>query len=150
MELATVGQIAFEAEIEAVRLLAAWRDWSFERPSQKTFRVAIPAKDGQVYHLEVECEGYGVRPPAFHWRNPTTGLLDEPCSMPAEGGYFHQSGRICAPWNRLASMAGGPHLDWVDSDWRENPRTGATRTLAAMLIRIRHELWGSNYRGRRA
>lgn len=146
----SVQDLSLEPEIATVAALAARRNWGFDRASDTAFRVSLTAKDGEVYQLEVDCERYPLQPPAFHWRNPTTGVLDQSNTMPAQGGYFHGSGCICAPWNRLASAPGGPHQDWAQVDWRENARTGATRTLAAMVIRLSHELQSANYGGRRA
>ena len=63
--------------------------------------------------------------------------------------YFHKSGRICAPWNRLASTEGGPHPKWKWANWRQQPETKGTVSLAAMILRIHHELRSDTYKGRR-
>ena len=52
-----------------------------------------------------------------------TGELDCLLDSPQPYGYFHGSGRICAPWNRLASMEDGPHPEWKRMNWQENPQT---------------------------
>lgn len=146
--MASIAGLQINAEIAAVAVLADARGWAFERVDDHTFRITLPARDGENYQLEVDCCDYPGFPPALHWRDQESGRLEISSARPADGGYFHSSGTICAPWNRLASMAGGPHPDWAQMDWRENPKTGATRTLAAMIIRVAHELRAANYKGR--
>lgn len=148
----SVQAVILENQIAALSTIASARGWGFERLPERddVLRLSLKAKDGEIYQLQIECDGFPALPPRFLWRSPTTGALDEATAMPAVGGYFHSSGRICAPWNRTASDPGGPHLDWAQSDWRENPKTGGTVTISAMAIRIAHELRGRHYKGRRA
>ena len=147
--MATVEDLAVEPEIEAVRENAELHGWLFERVGPRHFRVTLTAQNGDMYQIEVECEGFPVRPAAFHWRNQETGQLDEPADSPARYGFFHRTGRICAPWNRLASTEGGPHRDWVQANWMQQPETRGTVTLAAMVTRLHYELRSQQYRGRR-
>ena len=97
----------------------------------------------------MECDGFPVQPAAFHWRNQETGQLDEPADSPAPYGFFHSTGRICAPWNRLASTEGGPHREWVQANWMQQAETKGTVTLAAMVTRLHYELRSQRYGGRR-
>ena len=152
MSASTVQAVILAEQFAALRQIAVRRGWTLAPVAgrEDTVRLTLRAKDGEAYELQIECDAFPVQPPRFLWRNPETGALGETAAMPAPGGYFHSSGRICAPWNRTASEEGGPHADWADSDWRENPKTGATLTLSAMAIRIAHELQGTNYTGRRA
>lgn len=147
--MATVGHLAMEREIAAVEEIAQHRNWPFERVGPQCFRVSLSAQNGDIYQIEVECDDFPVRPAAFHWRNRETGQLDDKTDAPLPYDYFHEYGRICAPWNRLASTPGGPHLEWVQASWREQPETQGTVTLAAMVLRIHHELRSSRYKGRR-
>ena len=78
-----------------------------------------------------------------------TGALDQLASSPIPYNYFHDSGKICAPWNRLASNEDGPHKEWVLADWQSNPYTMGTTTLSAMVLRIHTELMRDRYKGRR-
>ena len=148
--MSTVNDLVVEPEMQKVEEIAQTHGWSLERVSPRCFRVTLIARTGDTYQLEIECDGFPARPPAFHWRNPTTGELDNFADSPDPYNYFHgKSGRICAPWNRLASMPGGPHTEWVQANWQEQPQTQGTLTLAAMILRIHFELCSSGYRGRR-
>ena len=147
--MTTVEDLIVEKQITELEDVAQVCTWPFERVGPRRFRVSLCARNGDVYQLEVDCEGYTSQPAAFHWRNPETGELDCLSDSPNRYDFFHKSGRICAPWNRLASMPGGPHLEWQRINWQENPRTKGTNTLAAMVLRIHHELCSSRYRGRR-
>lgn len=149
MTVATVEDLAVEREIEAVRQNAELHDWPFARVGPRLFRVTLTARNGDTYQIEVECENFPVRPAAFHWRNQESGQLDDPADSPAPYGFFHDTGRVCAPWNRLASTEGGPHLEWVQSNWMQQPETKGTVKLAAMVTRLHHELRSQQYGGRR-
>lgn len=86
---------------------------------------------------------YSAEPPAWHWYNADTKQIDQLRDTPKEVGFFHGSGVICAPWNRLAYKSvdsRGPHDDWQIGDWRSNPQTGGCKTLGAMAQRIALEL----------
>lgn len=143
-----VDDLIVDQQVAAVEEIARRRGWPFERVDPRIFRISLPARDDDVFHLEVDCNRFPAHPAAFHWRNPATGELDLLADAPAPFEYFHPSGRICAPWNRLASMPGGPHTDWKLAGWQEESRTGGTVTLPAMVLRIRHELQSDRYKGR--
>ena len=147
---ATVDDLIVDPQISAVEEICGVHGLRFERVGPRCFRVCLTARTGDVYQLEVECEGFPVLAAAFHWRNRETGRLDELADSPRPYNYFHESGRICAPWNRLASAAGGPHTEWQQTGWQHNPSTGGTDTLAAMVLRIHYELRSPQYRGRAA
>ena len=151
--MATVEDLAVEREIEAVRENAELHGWPFERVGPRCFRVTLTAHNGDIYQVEVECDGFPVRPAAFHWRNPETGQLDALADAPEPyrtgDNFFFPTGRICAPWNRLASTEGGPHREWVQANWMQQTETKGTVTLAAMVTRLHHELRSQRYGGRR-
>ena len=147
--MATVEDLAVEREIEAVEENAQLHGWPFERVGPRRFRVTLTAHNGDIYEVEVECDRFPVQPAAFHWRSQETGRTDEPADSPAPYGFFHSTGRICAPWNRLASTDGGPHREWVQANWMQQEETKGTVTLAAMVARLHHELRSQQYRGRR-
>jgi hypothetical protein len=147
--MATVGDLAVESQIAAVEENAQLHGWEFERIGPRCFRVSLPARNGDIYQLEVEYKGFPAEPAAFHWRNIDTGALDQSVDAPQPYDFFHKSGRICAPWNRLASEPGGPHLKWVRANWQQESQTKGTITLAAMVLRIHHELRSVRYQGRR-
>ena len=149
MIAASVDDLIVEKQIADVMENSQAHGWHFERVDSRRFRVCLSAHNGDVYQLEVGCESFPVLPPSFHWRNRETGRLDDVADSPAAYGYFHDGGRICAPWNLLASTEGGPHLEWVPTSWQRNGHTGGTVTLPAMVLRIHHELRRSDYRGRR-
>ena len=147
--MVTVEDLAVEREIAAVEENSQLHGWPFERVGARCFRVSLCARNGDVYQIEVECDGFPVQPSAFHWRNQETGQLDQLADSPAPYEFFFPTGRICAPWNRLASTPGGPHTDWVQANWQQQDETKGTVTLAAMMLRIHFELRRGRYQGRR-
>ena len=147
--MGTVEDVAVEREIATVEKIAQLHRWPFERVGPRCFRVSLRALNGDIFQMEVECDGFPVQPPAFHWRNRETGRLDELADSPAPYEFFYPTGQICAPWNRLASTQGGPHPEWVQANWRQQQETRGTVTLAAMVLRIHHELRSKRYQGRR-
>ena len=153
MTVATVEDLAVEREIEAVRQNAEVHGWPFELVGPRCFRVTLTAHNGDTYQVEVECDGFPVQPAAFHWRNQETGHLDALADAPEPyntgDNFFFPTGRICAPWNRLASTEGGPHREWDQANWMQQAETKGTVTLAAMVTRLHYELRGQRYRGRR-
>ena len=144
-----VEDLIVESEISAVDENARLHGWAFERVGPRCFRVTLIARNGDEFQVEVECDGYPVRPAAFHWRNRKTGQLDDEADAPAPYSFFSYTGQICAPWNRLASIDNGPHPEWVQANWRQQAETRGTVTLAAMVSRIGHELQSGLYSGRR-
>ena len=138
-----------ESELSALKDNASLHGWQFERVESSRFRVSLTASNGDAYQLEVECKEFPVEPAAFHWRNQETGALDQLPDTPQPYDFFHRSGRICAPWNRLASEPDGPHPKWVRANWQQEPQTKGTTTLAGMVLRVHHELRSERYKGRR-
>ncbi len=149
MTVATVEDLVVDEQVDHLAQNAAAHDWPFERVGPRCIRVTLSARNGDQYQLEVDFDRFPVLPPSFHWRNPTNGQLDQPADAPSPFNFFHGSNRICAPWNRLASEAGGPHTEWVPANWQEQAETRGTLTLAAMVSRIHHELRSERYQGRR-
>ena len=150
----TAAELLFAEQFDHLNQIAAGKGWELKRTDRPGFVLGLPARDGSRYFLKAECEGFLGVPPAWHWYNPETGTLDAPADTPrGSGGYFHGSGRICAPWNRLAYKSvdpAGPHGDWELSNWTGNPQTGACTTLSAMVLRIAVELGSTRYTGRMA
>lgn len=147
--MATIEDLVVEPDVAAVEEIAQLHGWLFERVAARCFRVSLSARNGDMYQIEVEFDGYPAMPAAFHWRNQQTGQLDELADTPAPFSFFHSTGRICAPWNRLASTPGGPHTNWVQTNWQQQSETRGTVRLAAMVLRIHFELRSQRYRGRR-
>jgi hypothetical protein len=151
--MATATDLVLAEQFEHLRQVAAAEGWDLKQADGPGFVLGLPARDGSRFWLKTECDGFQGIPPAWHWQNPETGALDVPADTPAGSGYFHSSGRICAPWNRLAYKSvdpQGPHGDWELSNWMANPKTGQCTTLAAMALRIAVELSSSRYTGRMA
>jgi len=141
--MATAEELTVAQELVALRENAALLGWIFQEVDPITFIVGFAAHDGSLFWCKVRCDGYKAQPPAWHWHNPKTGAVDQPADIPRKGGFFHDAGVICAPWNRLAyrSIDGrGPHSDWSLGAWLVNEKTGACRTLSAMALRIHIEL----------
>ena len=145
----TVGDGIVAKQIEDVEANSHLCGWEFENVGDYRFRITLAANDGDTYQIEVDFEGFPGQPPAFHWRDKETGELDQLASSPRPYNYFHGSGKICAPWNRLASGEDGPHKEWVLADWLSNQYTKGTTTLSAMILRIQTELKSDLYQGRR-
>ena len=150
--MATLTDLLFAEQFGHLREVAESRGWSLKQIEGPGFELVLPARDGSRFGLKVHCDGYPGTPPAWRWCNPDTGVCDQLADTPGGGGYFHSSGRICAPWNRLAYKqvdAQGPHGDWQLSTWMTNPKTGGCTTLAAMALRIAVELKNDRYKGRK-
>jgi hypothetical protein len=151
--MATAMELLYEEQLLHLREIALSREWEFLELEEKKFILGrLKARDGSLFWLFVDCEGYQTTPAAFNWYNPETKTLNSPVDTPTGGSFFHSSGRICAPWNRLAYKEcdpKGPHGDdWQLSNWITNPRTGGTITLAAMVLRIYRELQSPDFKGR--
>ena len=141
--MATASELVLATQIEAVRQNAELHGWMFDLLNGMTFLLGFPARDASTFSLMAKCDGFAGTPPAWHWYNPETKMIDAPCDTPLGGSFFHSSGVICAPWNRLAYKgvdARGPHDNWTIGNWMAIPETGGTRTLASMATRIAHEL----------
>jgi hypothetical protein len=151
--MTTATELVIEEQLGQLREIATDREWQLEILDSVRFTIGLVARDGSDYYLLVDCDGFPSQPPAFHWYDPKSGALDVPAATPKGSDYLHSSGRICAPWNRLAYTQvdpKGPHGDWQFANWMTNRHTRETRTLAAMVLRIHRELRSSNYHGRMA
>lgn len=147
--MATAGELVFEEQFGHLWEIAVSQQWPLERG--QAFILGIKARDGQQYWLLADCTDYPILPPAWHWYNPTTKMLDQPADTPKGSDFLHSSGRICAPWNRLAYKkidSNGPHDDWELANWMTNPNTGKCTTLSAMALRIHVEINSDRYQGR--
>lgn len=116
----TATELVFAQQFEDLREIAGNKGWDLEQTDGLGFVLGLPARDGSRLFLKADCEGFQGKPPAWHWYNRETGTLDAPADTPKGSGYFHGSGCICAPWNRLAYKsinAKGPHDDWDLANW---------------------------------
>lgn len=149
----TVTELAFEEEFNKLREVAENRKWTLSRTDKLKFVLVLPACDGSCFGLYASCENFPVNPPTWLWCNPETHITNQPSDTPkGSGGYFHGSGRICAPWNRAAYRQEdpqGPHSDWQLQNWRTNPDAGGCTTLLAMALRLFVELSSKRYEGRK-
>ena len=148
----TAASLIIQPELQALQDVAQDRGWLLRQESEKEFVLGLP-RGTEWFYLRVDLTDYRATPAAWHWYNLHTCALDQPEDTPRGGNFFHPSGAICAPWNRLAYQSvnsKGPHGDWdISGNWVENPNTGGTRTLVAMALRIDHELQ-LNFAGRLA
>jgi hypothetical protein len=138
----SVSDVLLDEELRHLRDICRGRGWNLETP----LVLSLPSKSHGLFHLRIDLSDYPTQPPAFHWTDAEKSRLNDPLDTPTGGGYFHSSGRICAPWNRLAYQsvdAKGPHGDWHLAGWKANPLTGLTDTLPAMVLRVHHELQAS-------
>lgn len=148
----TATELAFTEQFSHLCEIATSRAWDLRKDGCTGFLLALPARDGSRFWLKVECDGFPCSPPAWQWYNPENSALNQKPDTPlGSGGYFHGSGRICAPWNRQAYQQvdpKGPHGDWQLSNWITNPKTGGCTTLSAMALRLAIELSSMRYQGR--
>lgn len=143
----TAGELAFVEQFGNLQEIATSKEWQLDR----AFILGMKAGDGSQYWLLVDCTGFPAMPPAWHWYDPDTRTLDQAAATPKGSGFLHSSGRICAPWNRLAYKTidpQGPHGDWDLTSWLSNSYTGKCTTLSAMALRIFVELNSNHYTGR--
>jgi hypothetical protein len=148
----TVAQLSVVEELEPLVQIGSRRGWTVQGMDATSFILGLPARDGSWFWLFCRCDAYPGLPPAWHWYDSDTKAVDQPRDTPTGGGFFHSSGVICAPWNRLAYVTvdpRGPHSDWVIGAWRSNEKTGGCKTLAAMALRIAVELRAATFTGRR-
>ena len=150
--MATVTDLVFEEQFGHLRQVAEHKDWELTRTAEPGFILVLPARDGSNFALQVICTDYPGLPPIWRWYNCKTKACNQPCDTPkGGGGYFHGSGRICAPWNRTAYRqedTKGPHSNWDLANWVSNPKIGACTTLAAMALRMAVELDSTRFQGR--
>ncbi|HZK98322.1 MAG TPA: hypothetical protein VFC47_00350 [Caulobacteraceae bacterium] len=141
----TAAELVVGAEFADLEEVAAFAGWTVAVLNTLEFVVGLKAADGSPFWVICEADGYKATPPAWRWCDPQGGERDQLHSAPRAGGsaFLHDSGVICAPWNRLAYKtvdARGPHSDWTIGNWQDNGYTGACKTLTAMVIRIEIEL----------
>src|SRR5262249_39031067 len=123
----TAAELLFAEQFKDLREIAANKGWDLEQTDGPGFVLSLPARDGSRLAHKVNRDGYKGNPWAWHWYNREPGALDPPADTRKGSGYFHSSGPICAPWNRLAYKsinAKGPHDDWNLANWMTNPKTG--------------------------
>jgi hypothetical protein len=149
--VATAAELVFAEQFGHLREVAGKRGWDLKQIDGPGFVLGLPTRDGSRLALKVTCDDYPGLPPAWRWCNGDSGECDQPADTPRGSAYFHSSGRVCAPWNRLAYTQAdpkGPHSDWELGGWMTNPKTGGCTTLAAMALRLAVELQSSRYQGR--
>jgi hypothetical protein len=149
--MTTVLEIVLQEQVLRLREIAENRGWFFELKSNDSFVIGFPARDRSMFWLRVDCDGFPGLPPAWHWYNVQTQQIDQPTDTAIGQGFLHGSGRICAPWNRLAYKnvdPAGPHSDWTLANWMTNPYTRECRTLAAMALRVFVELQSERFQTR--
>lgn len=150
--MATVTDLVFNEQFGHLCEVAEHKQWDLARTDGPGFILTLPARDRSLFSLNVLCSDYPTLPPIWTWFNRKTATCHQPADTPkGAGGYFHGSGRICAPWNRIAYKQvdpKGPHQDWQLANWLTNPQTNGCTTLAAMALRVAVELTSSRYRGR--
>ena len=151
--MATVTDIVFAEQFGHLREVAENKRWALSRTDGPGFILALPARDESRFTLQVICSEFPTLPPIWNWYNPVTNACNEASDTPkGKGGYFHGSGKICAPWNRIAYKqvdAAGPHDDWELSTWMSNPNTNGCTTLTSMAVRMAVELSSPRFQGRR-
>lgn len=149
--MATAEAAIIEVEMEHLEDVAESRGWNLSWLDDRRFLLGLPARDGTWFHVLVELDDYPAQPPAWHWCGQDGNELDQLCWAPKGGKFFHPSGRICAPWNRLAYSEcdpKGPHGDWTLSTWKTNTDTKGCTNLCAMALRIAVELMAPKFAGR--
>lgn len=132
-----------------LRELAGSNDWYLKEIDTLSFVLGLWAKDDQQYFLKCTCRHYPEEPPTWQWSDMDGCRIGTPEVTPTGSGFFHGSGVLCAPWNRLAYKdLNGPHGDWVLAEWKANEKTNGCDTLAHMALRISVEFKGPRYKAR--
>ena len=145
------NELVFAEQFGHLVEVAKHRNWGVTQTDKPEFILVLPARDESLFGLHVNCESFPVKPPIWRWCNPKTHITDQPIDTPKGSGYFHSSGRICAPWNRIAYRqvdTQGPHSDWELANWRNNPRATGHTELLEMALRLSIELMSDRYQGR--
>lgn len=148
--MATAAELTMEEELKPLREVACRDEWRLEVLSSITFAIQLPARDGRLYWILVECDGYPANPPGVSWYDFASETKNHPAATPKGSGYIHGCGRICAPWNRYAYKrcdSQGPHDDWELSNWKSNSHTGGVKNLCAMVMKVASELKSDRYSG---
>ena len=104
--MTTAAELTLTDEISPLEEIAALKGWKLERRDGTEFILGMQARDDSWFWLYCRCDRYPAMPPAWHWYHPEIGELDRPQDTPKGGGFFHNKGVICAPWNRLAYKTG--------------------------------------------
>ena len=150
--MSTVAELTVAEELIALRDTAAGRGWGLREIDTLHFHLTLPARDNSTFHLLVECTGYPMQPPAWHWCDASGTNTDRLSDRPRGSGFLHGNGVVCAPWNRLAYRtidSRGPHTDWTIENWQENSHTSGCRTIPHMALRIYVELNSARYQAQR-
>lgn len=152
--MTTATEMTVEEELRGLNAIVEKRTerWKLEIHSPIEFALGLQAKDQSWVWFLVKCDQYPAVPPAWHMYNPANGEIDQPKQTLRFGKFFHSSGVICAPWNRLAYKSEdsrGPHGEWTIGAWKSNPWTKSCRTLAAMALRLYVELQSKAFDNRR-
>lgn len=145
-------ELVFEEQFGDLSDIAQHRRWDLQRTDEPGFILTLPARDDSRFSVQVVCTDFPTLPPIWSWYDIQTHQRNQEANTPmGSGGYFHGSGRICAPWNRIAYRevdSNGPHSDWRLTDWMSNPNTQGCITLAGMALRVSVELLSPRYHGR--
>lgn len=137
--MATATDLIVEEELAELAANATEIGWSLTVLEGGAFVLGVAAKNGTKLFWRCETDRYPTFPPAWHWADATGDVIDVPSVTGVGGNFFHTSGVVCAPWNRLAYKAidaRGPHDDWTIGDWLTNTRTRQCTTLSAMATRL--------------
>ncbi len=137
--MATATELILEEQMAELTANADAMGWSVTYLRAGRFVLGVPAKDNSILYWRCEPDGFAATPPAWHWSDATGENIDTPKVTGQGGQFFHSSGVVCAPWNRLAYKsldARGPHDDWSIGDWLSNAKTRQCTTLAAMASRL--------------
>lgn len=147
----SVTELVFEEQFGHLKEVAKHRNWGLTQIDEGKFILVLQARDESLFGLHVNCENFPAQPPTWCWCNPKTHITGRPEDTPRGSGYFHSSGRICAPWNKIAYQQidpQGPHSDWELANWRNNPRAVGHTKLLEMALRLSIELMSERYQGR--
>ncbi|WP_152485760.1 hypothetical protein [Euryhalocaulis caribicus] len=137
--MTTPSELLIQEEVTDLEANAAAVGWKFQKLDSLQFVLGVKTKDASWLYVRCEPENYPTKPPAWRWCNSDGNECDELHVTARGGNFFHSSGVICAPWNRLAYKSEdsrGPHSDWDIGAWVENEKTRQCRTLSAMASRI--------------
>jgi len=149
-----VSRSIIEFELDKCREYADKYGWEISPLDENalSFNVKLTSPiDKESFIVSFRCDNYRELPPYIDFIDPNSGQSGLKKSYPlSSDGFCHQNALICHPCSRKAYRdLNGPHGDWRLVDWERNPKTGALKSIPAILLAIYERISQPGvYRGR--
>ena len=119
MVAANVTIATVECEMPGILAYAGRHDWTvdWDASGLRIMFTGRHLRSGAPVCIVASVDGYRELPPAWTFLSPSgssSAFFPKPANLRSgRGSIFHNTGRICAPFNRDAYKSeGGPHSDW--------------------------------------